>query len=185
MKTLIPVHVQFRHAHLSQADAQALFGSQKLTKSAELSHRGQHVCEQTVIVVGQNGVQLERVRVFGPTRDATQVELSPTEAFALGTDVPVRLSGDLNRTAGCTLVGPAGSVVLKSGVIIPARHLHCSERDAAQLNLTHHQLVTVAPAGRASRTSLTASVAWSRIWPRSWIICESTRHTFSAGAWAA
>lgn len=148
MKPTVPVHVQYRHAHLSASDAQALFGSQKLTKLSELPHRGQFVCDQTVTLVGPNGVQIERVRVLGPSRDATQVELSPTEAFALGLDVPVRLSGDLSRTAGCTLVGPEGSVSLKSGVIIPARHLHCGEREAAKLGLAHHQLVTVAPVGR-------------------------------------
>lgn len=148
MKPTVPVHVQYRHVHLSVSDTQALFGSQKLTKLSELSHRGQFVCDQTVDIVGQNGVQIDRVRVLGPSRDATQVELSPTEAFALGVDVPVRLSGDLNRTAGCTLVGPEGSVTLKSGVIIPARHLHCSERDASRLGLANHQLVAVAPVGR-------------------------------------
>lgn len=148
MRQQIPVHVEYRHVHLSAADAEQLFGSNKLTKLAELSHRGQFVCDQTVRIVGANGVDLEDVRVFGPTRDATQVELSPTEAFALGIDAPVRLSGDLSRTAGCSLVGPAGSVTLKAGVIIPARHLHCNERDAARLGLAHHQLVTVAPVGR-------------------------------------
>ncbi|OGL95195.1 hypothetical protein A2348_02640 [Candidatus Uhrbacteria bacterium RIFOXYB12_FULL_58_10] len=148
MVPIISVHVQYRHVHLSSSDREALFGTQTLQKLSEVPHRGQHVCPQTVTVVGPNAVQFERVRVLGPTRDSTQVELSPTEAFALGLDVPVRLSGDLNRTAGCTLVGPEGSVQLKSGVIIPARHLHCSERDAAQLGLTHHQLVTVAPPGR-------------------------------------
>lgn len=144
----IPTHVQYRHVHLSLADTETLFGSQKLTKLAELPHRGQFVCDQTVKVVGVNGVELEGVRVLGPARDETQVELSPTEAFALGVDVPVRLSGDLSRTAACTLVGPAGQVSLKSGLIIPARHLHCSDRDAAALGVAHHQLVTVAPVGR-------------------------------------
>lgn len=148
MSPTIPTHVQYRHVHLSLADTETLFGSQKLTKLAELAHRGQFVCDQTVKVVGENGVELENVRVLGPARDETQVELSPTEAFALGMDVPVRLSGDLNRTGVCTLVGPVGQVALKTGVIIPARHLHCSDRDAARLGLVQHQLVTVAPVGR-------------------------------------
>lgn len=148
MTPTIPVRVQYRHAHLSVQDTQALFGSQKLTKRSELPHRGQWACDETITVIGENGVQIERVRVLGPARDATQVELSPTEAFALGVDAPVRLSGDVSRTAACTLAGPAGSVVLKSGVVIPARHLHCSERDAARLGLTHHALISVAPVGR-------------------------------------
>lgn len=148
MKPVFPIHVQYRHVHLSESDAKILFGADAFLKLAQLSHRGQHVTGNTVDVIGKNGVQIERVRVFGPSRDATQVELSPTEAFALGTDVPVRLSGDLKRTAGCTLSGPRGTVELGSGVIIPARHLHCGERDAARLGLSHHQLVTVSPVGR-------------------------------------
>jgi propanediol utilization protein len=148
MRPTIPVHVQYRHVHLSTTDAEALFGSVKLTKLAELKHRGQFICDQTVKVVGPNGVELENVRVLGPSRDATQVELSPTEAFALGLDVPVRLSGDLNRSAGCRLVGPSGEVELKSGVVIPARHLHLSDREAARLGLSHYQAVTVVPVGR-------------------------------------
>ncbi len=145
---LIPVQIQYRHVHLSVAHAEALFGSARLGKLAELGHRGQFACDETVTVVGPNGVELERVRVLGPSRDETQVELSPTEAYALGLDAPVRLSGDLSRTAPCVLVGPSGRVELAVGAIIPARHLHMNERDAARLGLAHHQLVSVAPAGR-------------------------------------
>lgn len=148
MKEQILVNVQHRHVHLSAAHMEALFGSPKGTKLAELSHRGQFACDETVTVVGPNGVSLERVRVLGPTRDESQVELSPTEAYALGLDAPVRLSGDLSRTGSCTLVGPSGSVTLDNGLIIPARHLHMSDRDAARLGLSHHALVSVAPVGR-------------------------------------
>ena len=147
MKTVIPVHVQYRHVHLSLADRETLFGSERLTKRSELPHKGQFSSDQAVRVIGENGIELEKVRVLGPERDETQVELSPTEAFALGIDAPVRLSGDLSRTGSCELVGPAGSVVLKAGVIIPARHLHCNERDAAKLGVEQHQLVTVVPVG--------------------------------------
>jgi propanediol utilization protein len=148
MSQAIPVHVQYRHVHLSVDDARVLFGSGEITKMIELPHRGQHVGELTVDLLGTNGVRMERVRVFGPTRDATQVELSPTESFALGIDAPVRLSGDLNRTPGCTIVGPSGTVRIGSGVIVPARHIHCSEREAVRLGLKHQMLVTVAPLGR-------------------------------------
>jgi propanediol utilization protein len=158
MTPSIAVVVQYRHAHLSDADIRALFGSARLTRLAALSHRGQDVCDQTVDVVGPNGTRLERVRVLGPSRDATQVELSPTEAFALGLDAPVRLSGDLSRSAGCELIGPSGTVALKSGVIIPARHLHCSPRDAARLGLSHHQLVRVAAVGRPNEAMDLVSV---------------------------
>ncbi len=148
MQTLIPVHVQYRHVHLSQTDAEVLFGSEKLTKQSELGHQYQHVCDQTVTITGINDVSLEQVRVFGPTRDATQIELSPTEAFALGIDAPVRVSGDNLRSGPCKLSGPNGEIHLKSGVIIPARHLHLSDRDASTLGLSHHQVVTLAPVGR-------------------------------------
>lgn len=146
--SLIPVHVQYRHVHLSEADARILFGDRPLSVRAELAHRGQHAAEQTVDVVGPNGGQLDRVRVYGPFRESTQVELSPTEAFALGIDAPVRLSGDTKRSAGCELIGPEGRVRLRSGVVIPARHLHCNERDAARLGIEHQSVVTVSPAGR-------------------------------------
>ncbi|NBS41067.1 propanediol utilization protein [bacterium] len=148
MKDQILVNVQHRHVHLSPVHTEALFGAAKCTKMAELAHRGQFACDETVTVVGPNGVSLERVRVLGPTRDETQVELSPTEAYALGLDAPVRLSGDLSRTGSCTLVGPSGSVEIQTGLIIPARHLHVSDRDAARLGLSHHGLVSVAPVGR-------------------------------------
>ncbi len=147
MKTTIPVHVQYRHVHLSHADREVLFGSEKLTKRSELAHRGQFSTDQTVRVVGPNGVELEAVRVLGPEREETQVELSPTEAFALGIDAPVRLSGDLSRTGSCELIGSNGKATVRYGVIIPARHLHCNERDAAKLGVEHHQLVTLAPVG--------------------------------------
>ncbi len=146
-KQMIPVHVQYRHVHLSQADADVLFGAGKLTERFELGHQYQHVCDQTVTVTGENDISLEQVRVFGPTRDVTQIELSPTEAFALGIDAPVRVSGDNLRSGSCKLSGPNGEVNLKSGVIISARHLHLSDRDASTLGLSHHQIVTLAPVG--------------------------------------
>lgn len=148
MKPNIPVQIQYRHVHLSEQDAEILFGRHGCTRVTGLAHRGQDVCAETVDLIGPNGVQIDRVRVLGPARDSTQVELSPTEAFALGIDAPVRLSGDVARTAGCTLSGPAGTVDLRSGVMIPARHLHCNERDAALLGVRHHDLVSVAPIGR-------------------------------------
>jgi len=158
MKLPIPVHVQYRHVHLSVTDRESLFGSEKLTKRSELAHRGQFVTDQTVRVVGPNGVELEEVRVLGPERDESQLELSPTEAFALGIDAPVRLSGDLSRTGSCELIGSKGKVTVKSGVIIPARHLHCNEREAARLGVEHHQLVTLAPVGHPETTIELVSV---------------------------
>lgn len=158
MKMTIPVHVEYRHVHLSISDRKELFGSEGLTKHSDLPHRGQFSSDQTVRIIGVNGVEMERVRVLGPERDESQVELSPTEAFALGIDAPVRLSGDLSRTGSCVLVGPVGSVSVKTGVIIPARHLHCSPHDAAKLGVEQHQLVTLAPVGQPETTIELVSV---------------------------
>lgn len=138
-----PVVIQHRHVHLSQEDAEALFGEgYTLTPSRPIGHRGQYLCTETVDLLGKHGL-FERVRVIGPFREHTQVELSASDAFAVGVDAPVRVSGDVQRSGTCTLKGACGSVNIKSQVIIPARHLHCNEQLARELGLTHHDTVTV------------------------------------------
>jgi putative phosphotransacetylase len=138
----IPVAVLPRHVHLSQADLSALFGAgAKLTPSRELSHRGQVVYRETVTLVGKNGT-MEKVRILGPHREGTQVEISVSEAAALGINAPVRLSGDAKRAGSGELIGPKGKVKVSS-VIIPSRHLHCDEVGARELGVKHHDLITL------------------------------------------
>ncbi len=144
----IPVAVQYRHAHLSAADQARLFGADAVLKAvAHVGHRGQVAYRETITVVGPNG-RLEQVRVLGPVRAETQVELSPVEAEALGIDAPVRLSGDVKRAASCGLKGPHGSIRARACVIIPARHLHCSARDAKRLGVKQGDVVSVGVVGR-------------------------------------
>lgn len=138
-----PVVVQHRHVHLSEEDQAKLFGEDAApTPVRQLEHQGQVVYRETVDLVGKSG-RLERVRVLGPAREKTQVEVSATDAFALGIDAPVRLSGDLTKSGSCELVGPAGKLKVKSAVIIPARHLHCPSAESKKLGLVQGQILSL------------------------------------------
>lgn len=126
------VNISARHAHLSQEAVEVLFGKgAALTVQKELYQEGAFAAEQSVTVFGPRQQMIAHVRVLGPLRDACQVELSFTDARFLGIDAPVRLSGDIDGTPGCYLVGPAGGLALEQGVIRAARHVHMSPADAA------------------------------------------------------
>ena len=109
----IPGGVSNRHVHLSQSDLDELFGA-GLTKMKDLSQPGQYACKETVTVCGPKGA-IEKVRILGPVRGKTQVEILAGDCFKLGLKAPARLSGDLDGTPGVTLVGPKGSVQTKDG----------------------------------------------------------------------
>lgn len=138
----IPVVVQYRHLHLSETDWKALFGDAEMAHAQDLGHRGQMVCQQTVSIVAEKG-RLDDVRVLGPVRSETQLELSPTDAYALGVNAPLRVSGDLIRSGSCTIIGPEGEVEANSVAILPARHLHCRPQDAERLGVAHHDTISV------------------------------------------
>jgi len=139
----IPVALSARHVHLSQEHVEALFGpGHKLTPRADLSQPGQFACQETVDVVGPRRT-LSRVRVLGPARGQSQVELSVTDGVVLGLQVPVRLSGELAGTPGCHLIGPRGAVKLREGCIVAVRHIHMTPEDAARLGLGDRQKVYV------------------------------------------
>jgi len=126
----VPIEVSAHHIHLSQEHVGALFGpGHELTKHADLSQPGQYACKEQVAIVGPKG-RIERVRVLGPVRKATQVEIAMTEQFKLGIQPPIRESGDIDGTPGCLLEGPAGSVALEKGVICALRHIHMTPADA-------------------------------------------------------
>ncbi len=125
------VSISARHLHLTDAHVETLFGAgQKLSVHKPLYQDGFYAAEQTVMVVGPRRRMLPAVRVLGPTRPHSQVELAFTDAISLGIDVPVRPSGKVEGTPGCVLVGPAGVVELKQGVIRAERHVHMSLADA-------------------------------------------------------
>ncbi len=126
------VNMSARHVHLSAAALATLFGpGAELTVQKALYQEGAFAAEQTVTVFGPRKQMIANVRVLGPLREACQVELAFTEARFLGIEAPVRLSGDIAGTPGCFLVGPAGGLELKEGVIRAARHAHMGPADAA------------------------------------------------------
>jgi propanediol utilization protein len=125
------ISISARHVHLSDEDVEKLFGpGHKLTPMKPLYQDGFYAAEETVMVVGPRRRMLPTVRILGPTRSHSQVELAYTDSISLGLDVPVRHSGDIAGSPGCVLVGPKGVVELKEGVIRAARHVHMSPRDA-------------------------------------------------------
>jgi acetate kinase len=139
----IPIGVSAHHVHLSQSDVEQLFGpGHQLTPRAPLAQPGQFASEEQVRLIGPRG-SIDRVRVLGPARRETQVEISRTEGYQLGTNAPVRMSGDLDGTPGVVLEGPAGVVELKNGVIYAQRHMHMTPSDARRLGLEDGDIVRV------------------------------------------
>ncbi|MDO4574400.1 MAG: phosphate propanoyltransferase [Planctomycetia bacterium] len=125
------VSVSARHIHLSDADVETLFGAgYRLTVDKELYQQGFFAAKETLMVVGPRKRMLPAVRILGPTRKQSQVELAFTDGISLGIPLPVRQSGDLLGTPGCVLVGPKGVVELKSGVIRAERHVHMHPTEA-------------------------------------------------------
>ena len=140
----IPIAVSARHIHLTHEAIEALFGAgHTLTPFRPLSQPGQFACEEQLTIVGPKR-SIEGVRVLGPARRACQVEISRTDEFFLGIDAPVRDSGDVARSAGCTLVGPAGQIALTEGVICARRHIHMTPLDAAHFGVSDRDVVEVA-----------------------------------------
>lgn len=139
----IPVEVSAHHVHLSQSDVDALFGAgHALTPEHELSQPGQFACREQVDLVGPKG-KIAKVRVLGPTRKETQVEIAMTEQFKLGIQAPIRESGDLANTPGITLEGPKGAVRIPRGVICAQRHIHMSPEDAMNFRVRDKYVVRV------------------------------------------
>ncbi|MDU2066595.1 MAG: phosphate propanoyltransferase [Sporomusaceae bacterium] len=140
----IPVGVSNRHIHLSAEHMEVLFGCGKsLTKKKDLSQVGEFAAEETVTLVGPKGA-MTGVRVLGPLRKTTQVELSLTDSFSLGVKVPFRNSGDIKGSAGIVVVGPCGAITLQEGVICATRHIHMSGDDARRFGVQDGELKTIA-----------------------------------------
>lgn len=126
------VNISARHCHLTDEHIEILFGrGHKLNPTKWLYQEGYYAAEETIAIVGPRRRMLPEVRVLGPSRGASQVELAYTDAISLGLDLPVRISGDVKGTPGCLLVGPKGSLELKEGVIRAMRHVHMSPADMA------------------------------------------------------
>ncbi|MBC7082789.1 MAG: putative phosphotransacetylase [Bacillota bacterium] len=143
----VPVGVSGRHVHVTQKDLEVLFGpGYSLTCFKELSQPGQFAANETVTLVGPKGI-IQKVRILGPVRKATQVEISRTDCYALGIDAPVRESGDLEGTPGIVIVGPYGALKLEQGVIVAKRHIHFTPQLAKEFGVTDGEIVMVRTSG--------------------------------------
>jgi acetate kinase len=139
----IPIEISAHHVHLAQEHVEALFGTgHQLTKASDLSQPGQFACKEQVTLVGPKG-RVERVRVLGPARKATKIEIAMTEQFKLGIHPPIRESGDIEGTPGITLEGTHGSVTIDKGVICALRHIHMTPDDALRFGLKDKSRVLV------------------------------------------
>lgn len=143
MSDKILVETSARHVHVSPEDLAVLFGEgYQLTKKKDLSQPGQFACEERVAVIGPKN-SFPAVSILGPERKQTQVEISASDARAIGVSCPVRESGDLAGSAGCKIVGPKGEIEIKEGVIIAKRHIHMTPADAEKYGVEDKQVVSV------------------------------------------
>lgn len=150
MSKFIPVGVSNRHIHLSPQHLTDLFGEGfELTVLKPLSQPGQFAANETVVIRGPKG-ELRNVRILGPVRGDTQVEISKTDTYTLGVPAPVRMSGNIENTPGLTVIGPKGEVTISKGVIIAKRHIHFSPADAEMYGVVDQQKVKIKSSGERS-----------------------------------
>lgn len=141
MKIKVLIEVSARHIHLSKKDMEALFGvDYQLKNMRSLTQPCDFAAQETLTIKAGNS--LENVRIVGPLREKTQVEVSLTDAIKLGFNPPTRISGDLKGSAGIILIGPMGEIKLEEGVIIARRHLHCATDEAKKLKFKNGQVIS-------------------------------------------
>lgn len=140
----VPIGISNRHIHLSREHIDILFGTgYQLTPLKELSQPGQFACKEVLTIVGPSLRPIENVRVLGPERTASQVEISRTDSYTLKVKPPVRESGKIAGSASISIIGPKGIVTLKEGCIIANRHIHMSTEDGKRFGVTDNSYVTV------------------------------------------
>ncbi len=149
------VNISARHVHLTQEHVEILFGKgAQLEPQKWLYQDGYYAAKQTVAVIGPRRRMLPEVRVLGPCRSASQVELAFTDGISLGLDLPVRISGDVKGTAGCVLMGPKGVVELEEGVIRAMRHVHMGPSDLAHYGVKNGDALHLRVVSPACTTTL-------------------------------
>lgn len=149
----IPVGISNRHIHLSREDLDTLFGAgYELTPIKDLSQPGQYACKEQCAIIGPSMRAIEGVRILGPLRKQSQVEISVTDSFVLKVKPPVRESGSLAGSAPITIVGPKGVITLKEGCIIANRHIHMSPADAARFGVKDGDYINVDAMSGTKRT---------------------------------
>ena len=147
MEKKLPIALSNRHVHLSKNDLEVLFGEgYQLTKTKDLSQPGQFACEEKIDLVGPKST-IKGVRILGPTRPETQLEISVTDAFKLGVSPEVRNSGDIDGTPGAKLVGPKGEVEIDDGLIVAARHIHMHTSDGEEFGVGDKDMVKIRVGG--------------------------------------
>jgi putative phosphotransacetylase len=150
MSKKIPVGVSNRHIHLSPQHLTQLFGKDyELTVLRPLSQPGQFAAKETVTIKGPKG-EISNVRILGPVRGETQVEISRTDSYILGVEAPVRMSGDIAGTPGLTVIGPNGEIHLDKGTIIAKRHVHFSPEEAELFGVKDGEKIRLRTAGERS-----------------------------------
>lgn len=148
----VKIGVSNRHVHVTRQDLDVLYGKDyALTKKSDLGQPGQFAAKETVTLKGPKG-EFKNVRILGPVRSQTQVEISKTDSFRLGVKPPIAESGHLEGTPGITLIGPRGTVFLKQGVIIAKRHIHMTSEQAKARHLHNCQIVNVETFGERHGT---------------------------------
>jgi putative phosphotransacetylase len=149
----IPVGVSARHAHVTQEHLEILYGAgHQLVVHAPLYQPGAFAAAETLTIVGRRIRAIEGIRILGPVRDYTQVELARTDAIRLGLDPPIRDSGDIAGSEPITLIGPNGSIFLKEGAICATRHIHMTPQDAKRLGVCEDDLLKVHILGERALT---------------------------------
>jgi len=139
----VPIEISARHIHLSKKDLEALFGKgYKLSRKKDLTQPGMFAAKETV-TIQKNNKKITKVRIVGPTRPKTQVELSLTDAYNLGIKPPIRKSGILKGTPGIILIGPKRKLKIKEGVICAWRHIHLSPEEAKKLKFRKQNFVSI------------------------------------------
>lgn len=147
------VNSSARHMHISPQNLETLFGpGAKLTVHKMLYQEGQFASEQTVTLIGPRRRVIPNLRILGPCRDLTQIELAITDAIQLGMDIPVRMSGDIKGTPGGYVMGPKGMLEMKDGIIRAARHVHMSPSDAKFYGVKHLDRITMKVTSPACNT---------------------------------
>lgn len=142
-ETLVRVEISARHIHLCREDVEILFGKKyKLKPEKDLSQKGEFAASETVDIE-YNEQEIKGVRVVGPEREKTQLEITLADAYKLKADIPIRISGDTDKTPGFRIIGPTGVVVKKDGLIVAKRHLHISPRDAQKYSLENGASVSI------------------------------------------
>ncbi len=144
----VPIGISNRHVHVSEEDLQLLFGKgYQLKNNKNLKQVGQYAADEIVTIQGSRG-SIEKVRILGPVRKATQVEISITDSFKLGVKAPVMESGNMEDTPGITIIGPKGTVELKKGVLVASRHIHMQDTMATELGFKNNDVVKVETFGK-------------------------------------